>query len=159
MLSLRLLLFISPSEPLCFRGQYFYFFLQKCPKRWGLTIIGVIISLLSLIMGMHWGMCVGGLIGAFLADMIAGTKNYRSKKLNILAYIVYSFGPMGTYIAYFVDPEGWASTMLQNGTTQEYINAMNNAAAWWVLVIMIMGTALIAWLSGLVGCKLLRKTI
>lgn len=78
-------------------------------------------------------MCVGGLIGAFLADMIAGTKNYRSKKLNILAYIVYSFGPMGTYIAYFVDPEGWASTMLQNGTTQEYINAMNNAAAWWVL--------------------------
>ena len=64
---------------------------------------------------------------------------------------------MGTYIAYFVDPEGWASTMLQNGTTQEYINAMNNAAAWWVLVIMIAGTALIAWLSGLVGCKLLRK--
>ena len=37
------------------------------------------------------------------------------------------------------------------------INAMNNAAAWWVLVIMIVGTALIAWLSGLVGCKLLRK--
>ena len=142
----------------CHSDSYFLFLLlAKVPKRWGLTIIGVIISLLSLIMGMHWGMCVGGLIGAFLADMIAGTKNYRSKKLNILAYIVYSFGPMGTYIAYFVDPEGWASTMLQNGTTQEYINAMNNAAAWWVLVIMIVGTALIAWLSGLVGCKLLRK--
>ena len=138
-------------------GPVFLLLLAKVPKRWGLTIIGVIISLLSLIMGMHWGMCVGGLIGAFLADMIAGTKNYRSKKLNILAYIVYSFGPMGTYIAYFVDPEGWASTMLQNGTTQEYINAMNDAAAWWVLVIMIVGTALIAWLSGLVGCKLLRK--
>ena len=41
--------------------------------------------------------------------------------------------------------------------TQEYINAMNDAAAWWVLVIMIVGTALIAWLSGLVGYKLLRK--
>ena len=94
-------------------GASILLLLAKVPKRWGLTIIGVIISLLSLIMGMHWGMCVGGLIGAFLADMIAGTKNYRSKKLNILAYIVYSFGPMGTYIAYFVDPEGWASTMLQ----------------------------------------------
>ena len=71
-------------------GPVFLLLLAKVPKRWGLTIIGVIISLLSLIMGMHWGMCVGGLIGAFLADMIAGTKNYRSKKLNILAYIVYS---------------------------------------------------------------------
>lgn len=83
-------------------GPVFLLLLAKVPKRWGLTIIGVIISLLSLIMGMHWGMCVGGLIGAFLADMIAGAKNYRSKKLNILSYIVYSFGPMGTYIAYLL---------------------------------------------------------
>ena len=54
-------------------GPVFLLLLAKVPKRWGLTIIGVIISLLSLIMGMHWGMCVGGLIGAFLADMIAGS--------------------------------------------------------------------------------------
>lgn len=138
-------------------GPVFLLLLAKVPKRWALTIIGVIVSLLSLIMGMHWGMCVGGLIGSFLADMIAGTRNYRSYRMNILSYIVYSFGPMGTYIAYFADPEGWASTMLQNGTTQEYINAMNDAAAWWVLAIMILGTALIAWLSGFVGSKLLKK--
>ena len=41
-------------------GPVFLLLLAKVPKRWGLTIIGVIISLLSLIMGMHWGMCVGG---------------------------------------------------------------------------------------------------
>ena len=138
-------------------GPVFLLLLAKVPKRWALTIIGVIVSLLSLIMGMHWGMCIGGLIGSFLADMIAGMKDYRSYKMNILGYIVYSFGPMGTYIVYFVDPEGWAKTMLQNGTTQEYINAMNDAAARWVLVIMIVGTALIAGLSGFVGSKLLKK--
>ena len=92
-----------------------------------------------------------------IIDMIAGIKDYRSYKMNILGYIVYSFGPMGTYIVYFVDPEGWAKTMLQNGTTQEYINAMNDAAAWWILIIMIVGTALIAGLSGFVGSKLLKK--
>ena len=140
-------------------GASILLLLAKVPKRWGLTIIGVIISLLSLIMGMHWGMCVGGLIGAFLADMIAGTKNYRSKKLNILAYIVYSFGPMGTYIAYFVDPEGWASTMLQNGTTQEYINAMNDAAAWWVLVIMIVGDGTYSMVERTCWVQTVEKTI
>ena len=35
-------------------GPVFLLLLAKVPKRWGLTIIGVIISLLSLIMGMHW---------------------------------------------------------------------------------------------------------
>ena len=41
-----------------FRGPVFLLLLAKVPKRWGLTIIGVIISLLSLIMGMHTGECV-----------------------------------------------------------------------------------------------------
>ena len=62
-------------------GPVFLLLLAKVPKRWGLTIIGVIISLLSLIMGMHWGMCVGGLIGAFLADMIAGAKKLSKQKV------------------------------------------------------------------------------
>lgn len=37
-------------------GPVFLLLLAKVPKRWALTIIGVIVSLLSLIMGMHWGM-------------------------------------------------------------------------------------------------------
>ena len=70
---------------------------------------------------------------------------------------MYSFGPMGTYLVYFADPEGWANTMLRNGTTQEYITAMNDAAAWWTLIVMVAGTILVAWLSGSVGSKLLKK--
>ena len=138
-------------------GPVFLLLLAKVPKRWALTIIGVIVSLLSLVMGMHWGMCVGGLVCSVLADLIAGVKNYRSIKMNIIAYIVYSFGPMGTYLVYFADPEGWAAAMLQNGTKQEYITAMNDAAAWWTLIVMIAGTILVAWFSGFVGSKLLKK--
>lgn len=138
-------------------GPVFLLLLAKVPKRWVLTIIGAIISILSLILGMHWGMCIGGLVASILSDVIAGSRRYRSKKMNILAYIVYSFGPMGTYIAYFADPEGWASTMLKNGTTQEYIRTMNDAASWWVLAVMIIGTILVAGLSGAVGSRLLRK--
>ena len=77
--------------------------------------------------------------------------------MNIFAYIIYSFGPTGTYLAYFVNPEAWAETMLKNGTTQEYINTMNDTASVTVLSIMIVGTILVAGLSGLVGSKLLKK--
>ena len=103
------------------------------------------------------GMCLGGFIASVLADITAGTKKYRSKVMNIFAYIIYSFGPTGTYLAYFVNPEAWAETMLKNGTTQEYINTMNDTASVTVLIIMIVGTILVAGLSGLVGSKLLKK--
>ncbi len=138
-------------------GPVFLLLLAKVPKKGALTIIGVIVAALSLILGMHWAMGLGGLIGSLLADIIAGMKKYRSKKMNILAYIVYSFGPTGTYFAYFIDPQAWANTMLKNGTTQDYINTMNNTAGLSVLVIMIVGTILVAWLSGFVGSKLLKK--
>ncbi|SHH82679.1 energy-coupling factor transport system substrate-specific component [Sporobacter termitidis DSM 10068] len=138
-------------------GPVFLLLLAKVPKRGALAIIGTIVAVLSLVLGMHWAMGLGGLIGSLLADMVAGTKKYRSKKMNILAYIVYSFGPTGTYFAYFIDPQTWASTMLKKGTTEDYINAMNNTADWRVLVIMIVGTILVAWLSGFIGSKLLKK--
>ena len=138
-------------------GSVFLLLLAKVPKRGALSIIGTIISLLSLVLGMHWGMCLGGFIASILADIAAGTKKYRSKGMNILAYIIYSFGPTGTYFAYFANPEAWAETMLKNGTTQEYINTMNDTASMTVLAIMIVGTILVAWLSGFVGSKLLKK--
>ena len=49
--------------------------------------------------------------------------------------------------------------MLQNGTTQEYNQCNERCRRMVGMVIMIVGTALIAWLSGLVGCKLLRKQL
>lgn len=89
-------------------GPVFLLLLAKVPKKGALSIIGTIISLLSLVLGMHWGMCLGGFIASVLADITAGTKKYRSKVMNIFAYIIYSFGPTGTYLAYFVNPEAWA---------------------------------------------------
>lgn len=138
-------------------GPVFLLLLAKVPKRGALTIIGTVVGALSLVLGMHWAMCLGGFIASALADVLAGMKKYKSKKINILAYIVYSFGPTGTYFAYFINPGAWSSTMLKNGTTQDYINVMDATASWGILVIMIVGTVLVAWLSGFVGSILLKK--
>ncbi len=47
--------------------------------------------------------------------------------------------------------------MLDKGTTQEYLDSMLASTDWLVLVTMLIGTVLIALLSGLVGSKLLKK--
>ena len=84
-------------------------------------------------------------------------RNIKAKKINVLAYILFSLGATGSYLVYFINPESWISTMLNNGTTQDYINTMQESAGWWVLVIMLVGTVIVAGLSGLVGCRLLKK--
>lgn len=151
------LTFYYPIGAALLPGPVFLLLVAKVPKRGAITIIGAILAVFGLMTGMHWAMCFGGLLGAVLADMIAGTKGYRSKIINILAYIVYSLGSTGTYFAFYINPDAWASTMLENGTSQEYIDAMRSVASWRVLVIMLLGTILVAGISGYIGSRMLKK--
>ena len=50
------------------------------------------------------------------ADLTAGAAGYRSKKVNSLSYILISLGGTASYLVFFADPDGWAKTMLGNGT-------------------------------------------
>ena len=83
--------------------------------------------------------------------------HYRNKAINLLSYMLISLGGIYTYVVFFLDPDGWASTMLNNGTEQSYIDTMNASAPSWLLVVIIAGTLTVAALSGWVGGKMLKK--
>ncbi len=151
------LTFYYPIAGAVLGGPIFMLLLAKVPKHGTLSIVGAVFCILGFVTGMHWGMDLGGLVGLVLADIIAGTKQYRNKGLNILAYMCYCIGPAGTYFAYFADPASWTATMLKNGTTQEYIDTMNATANPRILIIMVLGTLAVAAASGAIGNLLMKK--
>ena len=106
---------------------------------------------------MHWAMALGYLVMGIVADIVAGTGHYNSKKINSLSYILLSLGGTGSYLVFFANPDGWAKTMLGNGTEQSYIDTMRSTGSVWIMIIMLAGTVIAAALSAFVGCKMLRK--
>ena len=104
---------------------------------------------------------VEALLGEFgPVSPILGMKHpwhYRNKAINLLSYMLISLGGIYTYVVFFLDPDGWASTMLKNGTEQSYIDTMNASAPSWLLVVIIAGTLAVAAFSGWVGGKMLKK--
>lgn len=94
---------------------------------------------------------------AIVADIVAGLKNYKSKKMNILSYMLFCLGATGSYIIFFIDPAGWGNTMLKNGTEQSYIDTMTASAPSWLLAVILIGTLAVAAFSGWVGTKMLKK--
>lgn len=138
-------------------GPIFLLLVAKVPKHGTITIAGVLIGLICFLTGMHWGQDIGYVITAIIADFIAGSKNYKSSKINILSYAVFCLGITGAYIIYFIDPVGWTSSMLSNGTTQSYIDIMNASTNPVILIVMFASTIIVAVLSGIVGKKLLKK--
>lgn len=151
------LTFFMPAGSGLLAGPAFLLMIAKVQKRWSLSIMGVVIGILWFVTGMHWAFVLGYLLMAIAADFVAGAGKYRSKKLNSLAYILFSLGSTGTYILFFVDPNGWAQTMLGNGTEQSYIDTMQATANTGILVAMFAAVLITSAISAFVGCKLLKK--
>jgi energy-coupling factor transport system substrate-specific component len=151
------LTFFMPAGSGLLAGPAFLLMIAKVQKRWSLSIMGVVIGILWFVTGMHWAFVLGYLLMAIVADFVAGAGKYRSKKLNSLAYILFSLGSTGTYILFFVDPNGWAQTMLGNGTEQSYIDTMQATADTGILVAMFAAVLITSAISAFVGCKLLKK--
>ncbi len=110
------LTFYMPVSSALLCGPVYLLLLAKVPKRWAVSILGVILCIIWFVTGMHWAMAIGYLIMGIIADFVAGAGHYNSKKINSLSYILLSLGGTGSYLVFFANPDGWAKTMLGNGT-------------------------------------------
>ena len=138
-------------------GPVYLLMIAKVQKRWSVTILGIIMGIIWFVTGMHWAFSLGYIGMGIIADLVAGAGDYRNKAVNLLSYMLMSLGGVYTYVVFFIDPQGWASTMLENGTEQSYIDTMSASAPSWLLAVIIIGTLAIAAFSGWIGGKLMKK--
>ena len=146
------LTFFMPAGSGLLAGPVYLLLIAKVQKRWSLSIMGIIIGIIWFVTGMHWAFALGYLIMAIVADFVAGAGQYKSKKFNSIAYILFSLGGTGSYIVFFADPNGWAQTMLGNGTEQSYIDTMQATANTGILIAMFAAAIITSAISAFVGC-------
>ena len=151
------LTFYMPMGAALLCGPVYLLMIAKVQKRWSVTILGIIMGIIWFVTGMHWAFSLGYIGMGIIADLVAGAGHYRNKAVNLLSYMLMSLGGVYTYVVFFTDPQGWASTMLENGTEQYYIDTMSASAHSWMLAVIIIGTLAIAAFSGWIGGKLLKK--
>ena len=151
------LTFYMPVGSALLCGPVYLLMLAKVKKRWAVSILGAILCIVWFVTGMHWAMALGYLVMGVAADFVAGAGEYKSKMMNFVSYIVISLGGTASYLVFFANPDGWAKTMLGNGTEQSYIDTMRETGSVWIMLVMLVGTVLAAAVSAFVGCKMLRK--
>ena len=151
------LTFYMPAGSGLLCGPIYLLMVAKVQKRWSQTIMGVLMGIIWFVTGMHWAFALGYIIMSIVADFVAGVGQYKSKKMNILSYILFSLGGTGSYLVFFADPDGWAQTMLGNGTEQNYIDTMQATANTGILIAMFVAVLVTATISALVGTRMLKK--
>lgn len=151
------LTFYMPAGSALLCGPIFLLMVAKVQKRLSLTIMSVLIGIVWFVTGMHWAFALGYMIMGIVADFVAGAGQYKSKKINILSYVLFSLGGTGSYLVFFADPAGWAQTMLGNGTEQSYIDTMQATANVGILIAMFAAVLATSVISALIGSRMLKK--
>ncbi len=151
------LTFYMPVGSALLCGPIYLLMLAKVQKRGAAAILGTLLCIVWFVTGMHWAMALGYLLMGIAADFVAGAGGYRSRKINSLSYVLLSLGGTASYLVFFANPDGWAKTMLGNGTEQSYIDTMRASGTGWILAAMLAGTVIAAIVSALIGCRMLRK--
>lgn len=130
-------------------------FYTKVKKFGMITIISVIIGIYLFITGMGpWPILFAAVFGV-LADIIAKSGNYESKKKTILSYATMCLLLFGNYLPLYTDIEGYFSTRQSFG--QEYITALTNIMQPWTAPVIIIASFVFGALGAILGIKMLKK--
>lgn len=159
-----LLTFWMPAAVALLTGPVYLLLIAKVPKHGPLVVLGVVEGLILFVTGMYWGWAVACVLLGVVADIVASIGRFRSKALNLLAFVVYSLSPMGSYLMLWLDPEAYGSYLVGRATDPEsvktltvYMDTMRSAATDWMLPAMILAAVVCAVASGLLGLRLLRR--
>lgn len=151
------LTFLTPVVIAFFTGPVYMLLLAKVPKRGPTVILGVLMGFLMFVTGMFWLWSVAYIVLGFIAGEISALGRFKSVKLNIVGFSIFSLNPLASYMMIWLDQQSFTEYLLSKGTQQAYLDSMLQAAQDWLLPAMLAGTVGAALLGAALGSKLLKK--
>lgn len=151
------LTFLMPPAVALLTGPVYMLLMAKVPKRGPILILGVLMGLIMFVTGMYWVWSIFYVVLAAVAELISGAGQFKSMKLNILGYMIFSLNPIGSYMMLWINRKAYMDYLVGKGTEQAYMDTMSATAQSWMLPALIAGTLLLAWFGALFGKKLLKK--
>lgn len=138
-------------------GIPFMLFLTKTKKFGMITISGLLIGILMCLFGMGYLVIFVALIAGLVADFIAKSGNYESKKKSILTNAVFSLWVMGNLLPFYVQREFYMAGLVEGGYGTDYTAALEKLVPVWGWPIMTIVCFVSGIIGGLLGYRLCKK--
>lgn len=151
------LTFLCPLSIALLCGPVFMLIIAKVPKHGPIFITGVLVGGVLYVTGMYWLMCLAYVILGIVAELAAGSANFKSRIRNLISYMIFVISPIFSYAMLWINQDAYVKYLVENGTEQAYMDTMIANAHIWVLPAMIVGNLICSFISGKFGQHLLRK--
>lgn len=136
---------LLPAGVALVAGAIYYLLLAKVPRFGAVTAVGVVMGAFFFLSGHFILSFVTCLVCGVGADLIARTGAYVDRKLNLLSYVVFSFGVTGPILPLWLMRDQYVAALVARGKDSAYIDkvfaGMNSTMAVVVAVAVVVCAA------------------
>ena len=136
-------------------GPIFSLYLAKVPKVGAISILGIIIALLANSTGYIPGIIFGISI-TLIAELIAWLGKYKSKKMFMISYMLFSLVYTTPYMMItFSRKVFMEQTLAISG--QEFTDALATIVPSWIFYALVAGALVAGLIGSILGQKIMKK--
>ena len=148
---------VLPALAALISGSVYMLLAAKLQKFGGITIMGLVMGLFFFVSGHFVLSFAANIVCGLLADLIAARDKFRSKKLLLVSYVVFSYGLTGPILPLWFMKDAYIANLTARGKDAAYINTLfapiNNGS----FVAAMAAILVCAVLGGLFGQRIMKK--
>lgn len=148
---------VLPALAALISGSVYMLLAAKLQKFGGITIMGLVMGLFFFVSGHFVLSFAANIVCGLLADLIAARDKFRSKKLLLVSYVVFSYGLTGPILPLWFMKDAYIANLTARGKDAAYIDTLfvpiNNGS----FVVAMAAILVCAVLGGLFGQRMMKK--
>ena len=137
---------LLPAVAALISGSVYMLLAAKLQKFGGISIMGLVMGLFFFMSGHFVLSFAANIVCGVLADWVASRSQYRSKKVLLASYVIFSYGLTGPILPLWFMKDAYIANLTARGKDASYINTLFapiNSGSFLVCIVAILVCALL----------------
>ena len=146
-----------PAISALISGSVYMLLAAKLQKFGGITIMGLVMGLFFFVSGHFVLSFAANILFGLAADAVAALGKYKSKKLLLASYIVFSYGLTGPILPLWFMKDAYVASLQARGKDAAYIDALFAPINGGTFVVCLVAILVCAVVGGVFGQRMMKK--
>jgi len=148
---------VLPAVCALISGSIYMLLVAKLRKFGGISVMGIVMGMFFMTSGHFIISFAANIVMGIVADLVAKIHDYKSKKMLLLSYVLFSFGLFGPVIPMWFMKDAYVANLEARGKSAEYITELFTNINMGTFAFAVIATLICSLIGGWFGQKMIKK--
>lgn len=148
---------VLPALCALISGSVYMLLVAKLQKFGGIAVMGIVMGLFFMTSGHFIISFAANIVMGIVADFVAKAGKYKSKKVLLVSYVLFSYGLFGPVLPMWFMKDAYVANLEARGKEAAYITELFANINMGTFVFAVIATLVCAVIGGWFGQKMIKK--